>query len=205
MKRMYVTLSVILLLFVWAATSLGQKSPSNDPQMEALKRHLEMREEMHRRIRDKIFHGIGPDDSLFEDMDKMFEDMMKDSFSGGGISSFSSSGTNNFKMAWTESTTGRTLEITPKDKDQRLDISIENGFVTIKGNVEHKTPQGTSTSSFSNSFNVPSDCDPAKVKMEQKGEKILMHFPYIQAVKKITIPKKDQRVPVPPSEGDVAI
>lgn len=185
---MYVTLGIILITLIWAAASLGQKQIS-DPQPEILKRHMEMREEIHKRMRDKLLHGLGPDDDLFKDMDKMFDDMMSDSLKG--FDSFAPR-SSQFQIQWSEDNSGRTLAITPKSKDQNLDIKVENGFVTIKG-VEQN-------SSFSSSFNVPQDCDPAKVKMDQKEGKILMHFPY-----KKQASFKDDRRPLPVPEDAVEI
>jgi len=77
MKRMYVILGLILVAFLWALSSLGQKSQDLSQQMQ---KRLELREEMHRRMMDKLLRGVGPDQDLFKDMEQMFEESMSDSF-----------------------------------------------------------------------------------------------------------------------------
>jgi HSP20 family molecular chaperone IbpA len=162
-----------------------------------------MREEIHRRMMDKILRVIGPDQDMFSDMEKMMDDLMADSFSGLGLGS---AGNLNFSMEWLETATGRTLAITPQDPSQNLDISISNGMITIKGKSEHKSSHGMSVSNFSNMFNIPSDCDETKVKMDQKDGKILVQFPFRSPHAPQSIPKKqNERRPVHPSEEDVHI
>jgi HSP20 family molecular chaperone IbpA len=198
MKRMYVVLICIGLLMVGGYEALSQKSVP-DP----LDKRLQLREEMHRRMMDKLLHGRGADDDLFQGMDKMFEEAMSDSFSDlGTLSVIESSG---LQTEWTESSSGRTLIVTLKDEKQQLDINIESHLVTIKGKNELKTPNGISVSSFSNSFSVPRDCDPARVKMDQKDGKILVHFPYLSATKRPSESPQDDRKPLPPSAQDVQI
>lgn len=194
MKRMYVTLAVIFLALLWAFTSLGQKT-TVDSDFDRMKRRMELREEMHRRMINKLFYGTGTDD-LFKDMEKMFEDE-------AGFQSFSV--TPSYETEWQESSSGRTLLITPKNKDQQLDIDVTNDLITIKGKNEQKTLSGSSLSSFSNSFSVPEDCDGTKVKIDQKDGKILVFLPY-KSVKSVPIqPKKGDRIPLPKTEDAVEI
>jgi len=189
MKRMYVTLGLIFSVLIWAVTGLGQKITHDSS--DNFQKRMQLREEMHKRLRDKLIHGIGPDTDLFKDMDLMFEDVMPSQ--------------SHVETEWQESKEGRTLVVKLKDKDQRLDINVENGLVTIKGKNEVKSANGTSV--FSNSFSIPVDCDPSKVKMDQKNDQILVSFPYKGGeVKSISPPlKKDKRVPLPPSADDVPI
>lgn len=187
---MYVTLGVIFLLMFWAFSSLGQKNSEYD----RLQKQLQLREEMHRRILDKFFNGTGSDEDLFGDMHEAFEEAFGNSFAPR---------TSNFSAEWTETKEGRTLVITPKTPDQQLDINVQNGMVTIKGKTEEKTDTGMSSMSFNNSFSVPGDCDASKVKMDQKNGKILVQFPFYSA-KAVQVPKNNRR-PLPPSEGDVEI
>jgi HSP20 family molecular chaperone IbpA len=208
MKRMYVTLAIIFLVFTWAAISLGQKiMPDQNPApFDRMKRRMELREEMHRRMVDKLLHNQGPDQDLFKDIEKALEEDMNDSFLGmDSINSFSSA---NFSTDWEETAQGRSLIITPKTKDQQLDIDVSKGMVTIKGKMESKSAHGSSVSSFSNSFSVPDDCDAAQVKMDQRGEQIIVSFPY-RGIQKTPAPEKKsqmpERRPLPPSESDVTI
>ncbi len=188
---MYVVLSVILIVVSWAVSGFSQKRDTRDAEMERIRKHMQLREEIHRKMLDNLLQGRH-DESLFGDMEKLMEEAMKDA---GGTSAFSFSFGQNVETEWLESAAGRTLLITPQTKDQKLDINVAQGMVTIKGNTEH--------SNFQNSFSIPQDCDSGKVKMDQKDGKIVMFFPWIVA-KKIS-PKKDERVPLPKAESDVTI
>lgn len=201
---MYVVLAILFGVVFWAGTILGQRSTRPvDDQEDLIEKRMKMREEMHRRMIDKLLHGIGPDQDMFSDMEKMMDDIMSDSMSG---LSLTNSASINFSTDWQETKSGRTLAITPKDPGQNLDINVSNGFVTIKGKNERKTQNGVSYSNFSNSFNVPADCDDTKVKMEQKDGKILLHFPFRTARASTPEQKKEpERKPLPPSENDVQI
>lgn len=201
---MYLTLGIMLFVVSWAGTLLGQQDtrPVDDQTSDSMQKRMKMREEMHRRMMDKLLNGVGSDD-LFSDMEKFMDEVMTDSFNG--LNSFSRTTAQNYKLEWSESKKGRILAITPSNPEQQLDINISNGLIVIKGKAETKTPHGVSVSNFSNSFNVPGDCDPSKVKMDQKDGKILVEFPF-RSVKAVDItPPKNDRKPLPPSEGDVQI
>lgn len=197
MKRMYVVLGVLFLLVFSAGRLLGQQaSKPVDDKIDPIEKRMRLREEMHRRMMDKLLRGIGPDEDMFSDMEKFMDEVMTDSFNG--FESFSRTTSQNYKLEWLESTAGRTLAITPKSKDQKLNIDVSNGLVIIKGTTEVKSAQGVALSNFTNSFNVPGDCDPGKVKMEEKDGKILVFFPFRTATKEI-------RKPVAPTGGEVQI
>lgn len=197
---MYVLLGSILLLFLWTVSGFGQKRERTDADLDRVRKHMELREELHRKMLDNLMSGRH-DDSLFQDMEKLFDDAVKESF--GGSSFQFSYGAQNFETEWRESSAGRTLLITPQSKDQKLDINVQNEMVTIKGKSENKTPNGVSVSDFQNSFSIPQDCDSSKVKMDQKDGKIVMFFPW-RVAKKIS-PKKEERVPLPKTDSDVTI
>lgn len=184
MKRMYVTLAVMMLLLTWAITGLSQKTEPMDP--------MQLREEIHKRMRNKILLGFGADDDLFKDMNGLFE----------GFDTLAPA-SQNFEMSWQESKEGRTLVLAPMNEKQRLNINIENGMVSVQGKVEKKTEHGSSISSFSNSFNVPMDCDASKVQMDQKDGKIHVFFPFKKEA--VAVPGPNQRKPITPSEEDIEI
>ncbi len=190
---MYVVLGLMLVFFLWAISGFGQKD-------DQIRKRMELREELHRKMLENLFHGTH-DDKLFENMEKMFEESMKDSF--GSSFTYSLGGAQNFQTEWAESSEGRTLIITPQSKEQKLDINVQNEMVTIKGKSEIKTQNGISVADFQNSFSIPQDCDSTKVKMDSKNGKIVMHFPW-KNVRNVS-PKKDERIPIPKSDGDVAI
>lgn len=204
MKRMYVVLAIMFAVVFWAGTLLGQQGgdrPVDDPTTDFMEKRFKMREEMHRRMMDKLLKGFGPDKDMFADMEKMLDDMMNDSFTG--FESLAPSA-KNFIMEWQESTSGRTLVIKPTDPNQNLDINVSNGMVIVKGKSETKTANGVSVSNFTNSFNVPSDCDPEKVNIDQKDGKILVHFPFRKETNLPEI-KRDERRPIKPSQNDIQI
>ncbi len=207
MKRMYVVLIVLFLLILGVfSTCLAQFSTppaQSDQKFDRQKRRMELREEMHRRMRDKLLRGIGPDQDLFKDMEQMFEDSMNDSFSG--FDSITSSTSAAFSSEWVESGSGKTLVITPKDPGQQLDIDVKNGMVSIKGKSESKENGSSFVSNFSNSFSIPGDCDPDKVKTVQKDGKIMLEFPFREIKKVVTPKKEEERKPLPPTEGAVEI
>lgn len=207
MNRIYIALTVILLMIFGVGNLLGQINarPVDDKDSPSLEQRYKMREEMHRRMMEKLLKGTGSNEDLFKDMEQFLDEVMSDSFSG--FDSFTRTTAQNYKMEWSETKEGRTLEITPKSKDQELDINVSNGLVIIKGKTETKTQSGTSISSFSNSFNIPGDCDPSKVKMDQKDGKILVQFPFWNTKEITEKQKKDSngRKPVPPSKDDVQI
>ncbi len=190
MKRMYVVLTVILLLLATLSV-FGQKRDTTDADLERIRKHMELREELHRKMLENLMHGRH-DENLFGEMEKLFEETMKEA---GATSSFSFTMGQNVETEWQENEKGRTLLISPRTKDQKLDITVNGGMVTIKGNE--------GSTNFQNSFSVPQDCDSGKVKMDQKEGKIVMFFPWI-VVKKIS-PKKDERKPLPKTESDIAI
>jgi HSP20 family molecular chaperone IbpA len=207
MKRMYVILGIMfLLLLAVLSTCLAQFQSSPPPSrpnvepLDHLKRSMELREEMHRRMRDKILRGIGPDQDMFKDMEKLLEETMSESHSG--FDSIVPAA--NFSMEWLRSNGGRTLVVTPKNPQQQLDIDVKTHMITIKGKVENKSAGNSFVSSFSNTFSVPEDCDGDRVKIDQRDGKILVELPF-RSVKQINVPKKEERKPLPPSGEEVTI
>ena len=179
----------LLALLLITSQSFGQHDT------EGREKIMKMRMEMHRRMMEKLINGNGPDDGLFNDMEQMMNDIMKDSFTG--FDSYAHR-PQNFKSQWKESTTGRTLEIIPNTPDQQLDINVANNMITIKGKTEVKTANGDQVSNFTNSFSVPGDVEAGKMKMDLKDGKILVFFPYWK-------PTENKRKPVAPSDKDVQI
>lgn len=205
MKRMYVVLFIMAGLIFWAGTILGQHVSSfvvvDSSDVED---RIKMREEIHRRMMKKLLYGAGPDQDMFSDLEEMMDSMMSDSFSQFSGTNFGQLNSS-YSMEWTENQEGRTLSIVPKNKDQQLDINIQNDMITISGKVELKSQNGVSYSQFKNSTNVPSDCDASKVKMDQKDNKILVFFPYYRKDSGRPQRPSNERKPLPPSDLDVEI
>jgi HSP20 family molecular chaperone IbpA len=210
MKRMYVVLGSILLLFVWAFSCLGQKDPvTTKAPFDRAQRRMQLREEMHRKMMESLMRGDAQAD-MFKDMEKMFDEALKDSFSAFESISEISGLENSFESEWKETKSGRILELKPQ-AGQKLDIDVTKDLITIKGKTEQKSENGTFMSSFSNAFPVPADCDSTKVKMQQKDGKILVELPF-KSAKEMSVrprletdPDPNERRPLPPSAGDVEI
>ena len=211
MKRMYVVLAFMLLISIWTVVAIGQMTSSHDSipsqgqsrqPFDRMKRRMELREEMHRRIREKLLHGRGADQDLFKDLEQQFDDTMADSLSG--LSQMES--VSNFKSEWLEDQGSRTLVITPMDQKQKINIDVNANVITIKGESQEKTSTSTYASAFTNSFPVPVDCDGTKVKMDTKDGKLLVVLPYkTMKANPISPPVNKERQPLPPSESDVQI
>ena len=200
---MYAVLLVFALMALWAVSCLGQmtfttESTQTQPRpFDRMKRRIELREKMHRRMMEKLTNGSPADPSLFEDMEKEMNEVLQEDFP--------SNRNPNFGMEWQQTKSGRILIITPQSKEQKLEIDTKPEIVTIKGKSEQKSAQGLSVSEFSNSFSVPEDCDGSRVKMSQQGGKIVMEFPY-KSMQSVTVPKKNEvRKPLPPTGTEVEI
>jgi HSP20 family molecular chaperone IbpA len=205
---MYVTLFVILVAMVWAISGLTQQSGTETgrPKFDRHRRRMELREQMHKRMRDQLLYGQGANGDTFRDMDRLMEEAMKDSFSG--FDDIAVEGSASYQSEWIESTSSKTLVITPKDESQKLDIDVKATLITIKGKTEHRDQNSTSYSEFSNVFPVPADCDGSRVKMTQKDGKILIELPYRSAPKTVVTPPKkevEERKPIKNLDGQISI
>ena len=113
----------------------------------------------------------------FSQIDKMFKN----------IPNFKS-GNEALRYEWSEDVKGRQLTIVPAKKDTPFDLDVKDGTINISGRIIHKTPQGSSVSSFSNSFSIPEDVDGDKVKITNNSEgSVVLKFPYSKGMK----PKRD--------------
>jgi HSP20 family molecular chaperone IbpA len=189
-----------------AVTALGQMMTvtldNDEKAIDHMRRQMLLRDQIHQRLRDKLFYGVGPDQDLFKDLDEALEESMNDSFSGQGQMGHSFT---QFKSEWSESKNGRVLTLTPQSQDQKLNIDVNASVITIKGESQQKTSTSTVSSSFTNTFPVPDDCDGTKVKMDQKDGKILIELPY-KNLKSVTIPpKEEERKPLPQSGDEIKI
>lgn len=208
MKRMYLILGSVFLLFCLGVTAIAQMVSSSDQSpkkqtqtFDRQKRRLELREEMHKRLRDQVLLGVGQNQDMLKDLERMMEDAMSEAMSemnglGGQVS--------NFSMEWQETTSGRTLVVIPQGPEQKLNIDVNSTAITIKSEAQEKTQHAQTSSAMTNSFPVPDDCDGSKVKMDQKDGKILVHFPF-KSTRVIETPSKEERKPIAPSPEDVKI
>lgn len=199
MKRMYVILSIMLLCLVGIFAAFAQvrvqvqnhTTPRARTPFDRQKRRAELREEMHRRIRDMLINGRGDQNDLFKDLEQEFQENMAEAFADMDQSSLVS----NFSSEWTENKNGRTLEIIPKDTSQKINIDVNATTITIKGETKQQSGTTSISSAFNNSFPVPGDCDGTKVKMNSKNGKILVELPY-------RLPPKVEKKPLTPKSSD---
>lgn len=174
-------------------------APKEKPKKELTP--MEMRLEMHRRIMEKLLHGNGPDEGLFDDLEKMMQESFSDAFKGFqdlDRSAFTRSHEVPVKTNWLESKEGRTLQIDPQDPSLKLDIKVENSQIQIKGEKQKEGGAKVAFSEFSYSLSTPPDVDPAKVQISQKDTSILVFLPF---------KKKDEkgRIPVEKRPDEVTI
>jgi HSP20 family molecular chaperone IbpA len=194
--------TILLLGFIGIVASFAQTPTQRTREpFDRMKRRAELREEMHRRIRDMLINGRGDQNDLFKDLEQEFEETMSDSFSGlDQVAAIS-----NFKSEWTESKAGRTLVITPKDQNQKINIDVNATTITIKGESQRQSDTSTTSSTFVNSFPVPDDCDGTKVKMNAKHGNLLVELPFksVPAIK--SPPKKVEKKPIIPTPDAIEI
>jgi len=184
MKALYsgVTLLTLILSF---------NSFSQNPDLERMRKRMEMHEEIHRRIREKLINGRGSDTDLFQGVDEMFESLMNDRAGSGfrprpefAIAS------DTYTSEWKSDEKGKTLILTPKDPKNQLDINVKDQMVTIKSKTE--------TTESSSVFPVPQECDGSKVQMKSVNNSIHLVFPFRAAI-------KIERRPLQKNSGDIEI
>lgn len=159
---------------------------------------------MHRRIRDRLINGQGGDD-IFNGLDKMFEEVMKNPSTGQfqPREEFALS-TGNFTSEWQDHAKGKTLVLKPKDPKTQLDINVKDQMISITSKEVVKNQNSHFESSSSTQMSVPYGCDGSKVQMKSVDNNIHLIFPCStgNAPKEITLP---QRRPIQKNSGDIEI
>ena len=198
MERFFVKICIIFIFLVCTGWAFA------DQQSDQIKRREEIREEVHQRIRDMLLNGKADDPDMFKDLEEELGSLMSDSFSG--MNQFRGGNPVNYKSEWLETKIGRTLAITPKDKDQKINVDVNATVITIKGDSLQKTATSTFSSAFTNSFPVPDDCDGTRVKMNSKDGKLLIELPF-KSLRSVKVPakKEEERKALPPLPGAVEI
>lgn len=189
--------SLIAMSFVLMTISLNSLAQTNQ-DFDRMRQRMQLREEAHRRMREKILYGRGNTDDLFKDLDKMFNDMMNDNSSGFvPREEFTLGGT--YTSEWRSDSKGKTLIITPKNESIQLDINVKDQFITIGSKLESKDQNSYVESSSSSVIPVPYECDGGKVQMKSVDKSVHLIFPF-----KKNGDQNDRR-PIKPSQGDVEI
>lgn len=191
--------------------------------------HAQSQEEMRKQIeeimkaRDEMFRSLF-DDSGFghSGMDQRMEEMIKrfDNWPNFGDeqmdlgSSFSDS-------SWTQTNTHRVLTIKVKQiKDRPLDIKINNGMITLKGDTELEMGGRKSIMKFERSFSIPKDVDEANPEFGNLSDQIIIKFKFKNLSKapskqnksgdkaplKTPAPDpKNERIPIGPDDSGLSL
>lgn len=173
---------------------------AQNQDFDRMKQRMQLREEAHRRMREKILKGRGGDD-LFDDLEKMFNDMMNDTSTSFEPRDDFAVSSNSFSTEWVSDGKTKTLILTPKDKSVELDINVKDQVITIGSKQKSKDQNSYSESSSTSIFPVPIECDGGKVQMKSVDNSIHLVFP-------LRVQKngdQNDRQPLKPSSGDVEI
>lgn len=195
MSMKFIGMLILLSPFLLCAAE-----KTKDPPKKGLT-PMELRLEMHRRIMEKLLHGNGPDEGLFEDLEKMMQESFSDAFKGFqdlDRKAFTQGAQSPVKTTWIESKEGRTLKIDPMDPSLKLDIKVEEAQIQIKGEKQKEGGQKIAFSEFSYSLNTPADVNASQVKISQKDSSILVFLPFNKVDEK-------GRSPLPKMPGEVTI
>lgn len=171
MKRLKITL---LVFFILLAVSL-----------------VAFANEVNKKRRSFFDHPFFQDSTL-ESAVEHFQNSMSD---------FSSFSQVMFRTEWQQDNNGRTIYINPSDKNQKLDVKIENGLIQIKSAEEKKSEHMHSQSISSQMMNVPQDCDSTAAEISQLDDGLKIFFPFKKATKEIN----PERVPITPADGAIDI
>src|SRR5690606_39032923 len=132
-----------------------------------------------------------------EDFQQFFDDKAFERLFRGGTGSAAFDSIGRGQSRWVETPNERILVLKLEvAKDTPVDFKIEGTRLSITGQYEKRSPNGVVKQSFSRSFEIPADCDPAQAKFENKDGEILIKFPKITG---------NQRRPVRPEAGDATI
>lgn len=182
----------LLLLLI---TTVGKAfSESSD---ERLKRRMQLREEMHQKMRDSLFNDFDASSS-FQKMDQLMDELMKDAFSDFDQSAFQLNSSNGISTHWRESEKGRILTVKTEDKDAKVDVQVNGQKITLKTEYEQKSGQGLMKGQSTQMQTVPHDCDGDLVKMEATDKGVELFFPY-----KTGVQTTDERRPIEGNANDI--
>lgn len=206
-----------LLLSTLVFSSVNTYAQSSQDIMEEF---MKMRKEMLDSIMSDSFNGDDFEGRVMEMMKQMDKQMgqgrpmdawpdIHDSFNLGGAN-------------WTESETHRVLTVKVKQiKDKPLDIKIQNGMITLKGQTESSVGNSKSISNFQKSYSIPSDVDQSNPEFENSADQILIKFKKLnqskivkkkviestpkKPIKETSPSQKEERFPIGPGDGEMGL
>lgn len=195
---------ILIFIFIFLAVNLCQAGTAE--QDEQMRRQIE--EVM--KARDEILKTL-MDDSDFQDMATRMEKLMKslndnDDFSFGRNAVVG-------EYDWLETKTHRILSVKVKQiKDHPLDIKINKGQISFKGDVESQSKSShnkkISKVHFERTFSLPDDVDQTNPEFENKEGELLIKFKkkIATAPKKEKGPEKDKNlVPITTTPEDIKL
>lgn len=125
----------------------------------------------------------------FKEMERMHREIMKnfggsdtneDRFGGWFQQNFGGGVPSDFQMSEDKDFIYYEID-TGEDTPKTVDVEVKEGQVTVKGELEKKEKDSTSSSLYSStfvrSFPAPENVDAAKFQLEQKDKKIIIKFP----------------------------
>lgn len=144
-------------------------------------------------------------EKLMQEREKMFKSLMNGMFSDEPMDSTffngmslngSMNASSSFEMDWKDTSKGKRLEITPQDDKSPINIDINKDRISLSGKIinEESDAKGNiiskTSSSFSQSLNVPQNLDGDKAEIKKDGKKIVVDFPFKKSVQKAIEPQK---------------
>lgn len=130
----------------------------------------------------------------FQEMDRLHRQMMKnfgesgsgeDHFGGWFQENFGGGVPSDFRMREDKDFVYYEIE-SGNELPKNLDVNVQNGQVTIKGEIEKKSEGSGSaslySSSFVRSFPAPEGVDAQKFQIEQQDKKVVIKFPKSKGV-----------------------
>lgn len=176
-----VMLLSIVPIFVTHAGVLKQPKDESPPVSESQDERMKKIFEHFQKLRADLMQSFG-DEDLFKNFDRT-GDSFFDLLDGK-----ESVGSDVYSLNWREEKDKRLLEITPKDKQTKLDISVKDGLIEIKGDRKTKE-EGEQHFQFTQS--VPGELDGDHSRITQEGDKIVVIFPL--RMKKAHTSKEEKR------------
>lgn len=220
-------MKILKSLFVSALvfSSLTIHAQSSQDMMEEFMR---MRKEMFDSIMSDSFNADDFEGRVLEMMKQMDQQMGQ----GNGIDSWpdiNAAVSNAAGANWSETDSTRTLTVKVQQiKDKPLDIKIQNGMITLKGQTQASMGNVKSVSNFQKSYSIPSDVDQSSPEFENTSEQILIKFKKLNPSKivknktiesttkkpvkesrpkasKESMPKIEERFPIGPGDANMGL
>jgi HSP20 family molecular chaperone IbpA len=221
----------VFLIIIFTIFNLNSSFAQNNGQPDIDKATEQLLKEYQREIEEMMksptFKGLGRMfEQMMQDMDQDIAKDLENFFQNGQFDTLLRSSDIFGQMQigqgeWIETPKERILVLKFKSTENSpLDIKVENGKITIKGQIVVETKEqfagggesiSRSVRSINQEYMVPEDVDAGSVNFENKDGEILMKFTKKAFASKLEKSKekpsrpKDERRPLVPKKGDVTI